>query len=432
MKLYVLLLLALSILLSCAPSAPADTTAVPESGSAALPDSTAAGPADDTTGAGDSGKDSEKRVFGAEGIEFEEKSTVVAMTSGSPYARIRVLLDGRFFCVWPEKDGGKRAMKGCFSSDEGKTWTAPKVLFYGEDQTKTLANADIIQLEDGEILVAYRSNDPDIPKTAGDFYSSIRVHSSKDNGETFLPHSIVRELQEHNVKSSVGLWEPCFGYLRGRLTCFYAIGMSVYKDPKIASTDISVWDEATRTWSIAEYESNDGKNTRKNGMPIWQPLSSGGYICSVETNRYKTSKGNILLPYLLYSADGVTWVDLACAYFPSSGKAVCGAPFCIELPDGRLAISFQSNEDALGTPFAEEGNSNNDKSIKVVLSERGVAIRDLRSKNFTAPFSAFRYTLGYTQVWSGMFLHGDYLYIYCGTNEPTGRIIMTKAKLPRA
>lgn len=367
----------------------------------------------------------EGQVFGVEDIVFESRPVTVASCAGAVYARIYVLQDGRFFCAWPQIDSGKRAMKGCFSSDEGKTWTTPKVLFYGEDQTKTLANVDIIQLDDGEILVAYRSNDPDIPKTPSDFYSSIRIQSSKDGGETFQPHSLVRELQEHNVKSSVGLWEPCFGYLNGRLTCFYAIGMSVYENPKIASTDISVWDSQTRTWSIADYESNDGKNTRKNGMPIWNSLSSGGYYCSVETNRYKNDRGNVLLPYLLYSPDGISWVDVSCAYFPESHKVYCGAPYCVELPDGRLAICFQTDEDTIDTPFSE------DYTIKLVLSKKGVAVKDLHSTDFTEACSPLKTTPGCTQSWPGMFIHNGYLYVYCGTRTPNGKIIMTKAKLPQ-
>ncbi len=396
-------------------------------------------------------------------------STVTDQVRGVPYSRIYVLQDGRFLCVWTERERTTEIprMMGAFSSDKGETWTAPRELYRDGDPDKTLANADIIQLEPtggaayGEILIAYRANDTFVPRTAAeacDYASSIRVISSTDNGETFHAHSVVREEFEENVYGSVGLWEPCFGYLNGKLTCIYAVGMSL-STGKIASTDISEWNG--QAWVKNEtYQAAEGTFcSGKNGMPIWQPLAGGGYLCAVETNRYKTTRGNILLPYLLYSADGVLWRDLTCAHFPETGQGICGAPYCVELPDGRLAIAFQSNEDALADGSAvmsasdptKAENSNNDKAIRVVFSKKSVAellkmsIPDpaastleeqerFVSDNFTEPVTVLTYTAGVKQNWAGMFLDDGYLYLYFGTNQtvPYGDIVLTHTPVPGA
>ncbi|MBE6640095.1 MAG: exo-alpha-sialidase [Ruminococcaceae bacterium] len=368
-------------------------------------------------------EDDKPKNDGFYGLKFERPITVAAYGgSGSAYSRMYVLKDGRIICAWPSTDGGKRCMKAVFSEDDGKTWSKIRVLFYGEDQTKTLANVDIIQLESGQVLMAYRSND----REASGGYSSIRIHASDDNCETFYPHSIVCELQQTGLKDGVswGLWEPDFCYVNGKLTCFFAIGKTVYKEPVIPSTDIFEWDEAEKKWVQAHYTSNDTGKTDRNGMPIVDKLSTGGYLMTVETKRFYSARGSTLLPYLLYSADGVHWKGVTGCFFPEN-TASGGSPYWVELPDGRIVVAFQTDEDVEGTIY--DTGDDKCKVTKIVVSNPGVDITKAHSWDWSESYDPFNTSLGSFGNWPGMFIHNDYLYIYTSTNDPIGSIELVRA-----
>ncbi len=353
------------------------------------------------------------------GLNFETPITVTqystASSAGSAYARMYVLQDGRMICAWPSTNNGQRCMKAVFSEDDGLTWGETKILFYGEDPTKTLANVDIIQLESGRVLIAYRSND----KEASGGYSSIRIHASDDNCQSFYPHSIVCELQQDGLEDGVswGLWEPDFCYVNGKLTCFFAVGKTVYEQPIIPSTDIFEWDETAEKWVRASYTSDDTRKSDRNGMPIADKLSAGGYLMSVETKRFYAETGSNLLPYLLYSADGAHWEGVTGCFFPGN-TAWGGAPYWVELPDGRIVVAFQTEEDVVGS----ELDTNDDKSrkTKIVMTKKGVDISKARSSDWTESYDPFGITAGKFGNWPGMLIHNGYLYIYTSTNDPEG------------
>ena len=313
-------------------------------------------------------------------------------------------------------------MKAVFSEDDGLTWGPIQVLFYGVDQTKTLANVDIIQLESGRILIAYRSND----KAASGGYSSIRIHASDDNCKTFYPHSIVCEMQQTGLKDGVswGVWEPDFCIVNGKLMCFFAIGQTVTARPTIPSTDIYEWDEVAQKWKKAAYTSDDTGKTVRNGMPIVDSLKNGGYLMSVETKRFKNIRGSSLLPFLLYSADGSHWKGLCCAFLPNN-SAWGGAPYWVELPDGRIVVAFQTEVDINGT--ALDTDKDNCRITKIVISKKGVAVPDLKLADWSKSFDPFDTAKGKFGNWPGMLIHNNYLYIYTSTNDPTGRIELVRA-----
>ena len=361
-----------------------------------------------------------------EGLYFEDPIVVAnystSASPGSAYSRMYVLQDGRMICAWPSTSGGKRCMKAVFSEDDGLTWGPIQVLFYGVDQTKTLANVDIIQLESGRILIAYRSND----KAASGGYSSIRIHASDDNCKTFYPHSIVCEMQQTGLKDGVswGVWEPDFCIVNGKLMCFFAIGQTVTARPTIPSTDIYEWDEVAQKWKKAAYTSDDTGKTVRNGMPIVDSLKNGGYLMSVETKRFKNIRGSSLLPFLLYSADGSHWKGLCCAFLPNN-SAWGGAPYWVELPDGRIVVAFQTEVDINGT--ALDTDKDNCRITKIVISKKGVAVPDLKLADWSKSFDPFDTAKGKFGNWPGMLIHNNYLYIYTSTNDPTGRIELVRA-----
>lgn len=369
------------------------------------------------------------------GLQFEEEIITVTPTTGAAYTRMATLKDGRIICIYGAKGAGDATAQiyAIYSSDKGLTWSDRVPVTANIDGPDLVcANGVPFQLEDGTILVAYRANEPvdrDEVGVTGRYHSSIRIMASTDNGQTYQRHSIVWDLQEEGIqkwKSSFGLWEPHFGILNGELACFFAIGKSVYDyNHIINSIDIFVW--RNNTWVRANYTSDEVPGAIKNGMPVWQPISEGGYILAIEsTQNQKLSTKNILTTKLLTSKDGIHWVNQCDVYIPDVYKRRSGAPYIVQLPDGRFVVSYMTDEDAK-TP-SETGN---DKMIlKISVSVSGKTAYDLSGEaDFEGPFNVLEVPVGYEATYGGLMVDDEYLYVYSYTNYPSKQIVLRRARL---
>ncbi len=370
------------------------------------------------------------------GIQFEETITVTNV-SGMPYTRMTKLKDGRLMMVY----GQSNQIVAIYSSDNGLTWSEKVNVTSSIDQDDKdgkkllLANAMPYQLEDGTILVAYRANEAvnrsdgdDSVKVTGKYHSSIRVMGSTDNGQTFQRHSIVWDLYEENIQkwySSFGLWEPHLGMLNGELACFFAIGKSVYDyDHIINSTEIFVY--RNEQWVRAEYTSDEVPGSIKNGMPVWQELSEGGYIMAVESTQNQDGRyENVLTAKLLTSLDGKHWVNQCDVYIPKKAKRKSGAPYVVQLPTGQIVVSYMTDDDL-------KNKSEEDKGciFKFSVSKPGLSAYDLKGEDdFEAPANVFELPVGTTATYGGMYIDDEYLYMYSATDYRGNRIIMRRAPL---
>ena len=380
------------------------------------------------------------------GIEFEESIITVKEVSGIPYTRMTKLKDGRLMMVY----GQSNQIVAIYSSDDGLTW-GDKVNVSSKDldnddrdgKKLLLANAMAYQLEDGTILVAYRANeevnrsDGDTSvKVTGKYHSSIRIMGSTDNGKTFQRHSIVWDLYEENIQkwyASFGLWEPHLGMLNGELACFFAIGKSVYDyNHPINSTDIFVY--RNNEWVRANYTSNEtpgalvsnSKDAIKNGMPVWQDLAEGGYVMSVESNQNNDGPyKSVLTAKLFTSKDGVNWTAQCDVYIPKKTQRKSGAPYVVQLPDGRLIVSYMTDDEL-------NKKSENDKGciFKFSVSKPGISAFDLKGEqDFEGPFNIFDLPVGSTSIYGGMYMDENYLYMYCATDNKGNQILLRRAAL---
>jgi len=369
------------------------------------------------------------------GLQFEEEIITVTPTTGAAYTRMAKLKDGRIICIYGAKGSGDATAQiyATYSSDKGLTWSDKVAVTANIDGPDLVcANGVPFQLDDGTILVAYRANEPvdrDLVGKTGSYHSSIRIMASTDNGKTYHRHSIVWDLQEEGIqkwKSSFGLWEPHFGMLNGELACFFAIGKSVYDyNHIINSIDIFVW--RNNTWVRANYTSDEIPGAIKNGMPVWQPISEGGYILAIEsTQNQKLSTKNVLTTKLLTSKDGIHWVNQCDVYIPDVYKRRSGAPYIVQLPDGRFVVSYMTDEDAK-TP-SETGN---DKMIfKISVSVPGKNAYQLQGESdFEGPFNVLEVPVGYEATYGGLMVDEEYLYVYSYTNYPSKQIVLRRARL---
>lgn len=331
-------------------------------------------------------------------VSFENIDPIRVTTQGT-YPRLYKLMDGTLLCGI---DGY------CFrSEDEGLTWKR------GVDYRKNYivkdssgayelacANTAFYQLEDGTLLVAYRATGY-INKEKTVFCTKILVSQSSDGGKSWKEHSTVCEYYDKNGKTR-GVWEPHFGLIDGVLTCFYANdSFDVVK--KYQHIEYLQW--INGEWTNRTIVSNGDKHNSRDGMPVWQRLSNGKYVCAIEG---WVPGGTDLCIKLLWSDDGVNWSEPVIVYRAKNGT--CGAPYVVELPTGQLYITFQTNEN-----FKSRVPLANPKMYGMISD--GTPIEKISAKNFSEPENVFGINDGEFGLWNCIYLSDNYLYIATHTNH---------------
>ena len=280
------------------------------------------------------------------------------------------------------------------SYDNGQTW--------GEEADATFywdlvcANVNFYQYGD-QLLMAYRA----VGYTTEGFYSSLQVSVSTDNGKSWKEHSTIAENLETSGEFH-GVWEPYLGILNGELTCFYANDSRSIT--KLQNIEYKVWRDGE--WADRTIVSKGSAHNSRDGMPVWMQLKNGTYVCIIESSKYR-NKGNPFILQLLWSADGVTWSKPVDIYRPKTTGSKAAAPGIVELPNGQLVISFQTDEDV-------EVKGDQTSVMKTIISD-GSDVGYLTAESFTPAESVFGEADGGVSNWSGLHYHDGYLYAAAGT-----------------
>lgn len=324
------------------------------------------------------------------------------------YPRIYSLQDGTLLL-------GCDGMMVYRSTDYGMTWEKP---VHASQMQKGTANAAFIQTEDGTVYLGFRST---YHNADGSFYSSIQVSYSTDNGRTWKKHSTVYENTEADGQYR-GVWEPHFGMMNGKLTCFYAndsTNVSTYQN-----IEYKQWDPEAGEWTNRTIVSNGEDHKSRDGMPVWLQLSTGEYVCVMEA--WDKDNSNRFAIQLTYSEDGVEWSDPVTVMRPAKAGGDCAAPYIVELPNGQIVVSCHTNE----LNQSEKELSDNALYMCTVISD-GTPVSLLTEKNFSEhSYPLYDNPTGSlsSYVWNGMYVYGYYLFT-C-SNGPNGirlnRIDFTK------
>lgn len=344
-------------------------------------------------------------------IDMEQSGTpvwglgeTIKVADGGSYPRMYELADGTLLYGI---DGY------CFrSSDDGATWSSGVSYMVndyvendaGERFPLSVANTAFIQLEDGTILVGYRAIGYADAANAT-YYTKLQVSQSVDGGLTWSFHSIICEYYDYNGNFR-GVWEPHFGYLNGVLTCFYANdSYDVVK--QYQNIEYLQWIDGE--WTNRTVVSDGDKHASRDGMPVWTQLSTGEYVCAIEGWVDGTTKMCIKL---LYSEDGINWTEPV-TIFDDNGYRYAGAPYIVELPDGRLLVCFQANEDA----------SADNSRMRAIVSD-GTRVQELTAANFGYAYNVFATPVGRYSLWNSLFVTDKYVYALTGTNgDPSGMLL---------
>ena len=413
-------------------------------------------------------------------VVWADEAETPDISAKGGYPRLAELSDGTLLACHGEYIS--------FSSDDGKTWTETKPLpaagtYTSETTTHTLSKANHQPYvlpgmgENGQdlVFVAYRSHTKGFDfYTAGEFYTSIRIVASMDGGKTFgdevvLIEGICNRATEGSTVTATtssfrGYWEPMMLQINdNEMALYYADDLSVAASHAGNSQQIRylLYDISTGTWDTTPYLAIDGETRTgsvyrrsRDGMPSVTKLMDGSFAMVIETFDYnirpfadsgKSGHAEYVVS-LARSLDGKTWdqagilpiiapTDVLTATSIASGH-VCAAPYIATLPDGRVAISYQTDEDYLGST---DGLSTINKSnLSVVVSNAPLTYDSAVAYTTGGPSSSFtkledpfgRVENGY-QLWNSVSCYDGHLYVVSSTNV-NGETGKAAVKLRRA
>ncbi len=220
-------------------------------------------------------------------------------------------------------------------------------------------NPNFIETTDGKLMAFYRYNtytgEPNA-KPWSFYYASICYQISDDGGVSWSEPKVMVECTKEkaidSTSSDYGLWEPDPYYINGKLFVYYA---DTYTPNNLSYQHIMycVWNEETETFSAPQIAQNGIDHLSRDGMSVVTELQDGSYAMVFESTRTANSSNTFVIKMSL-SKDGMNWTHPVIVATPnkvlessaasSSEKAVCAAPYIITLPDGRVAISYQTTD----------------------------------------------------------------------------------------
>ncbi len=324
-------------------------------------------------------------------IEWE-KNTLICIADEGGYPRLRRLKDSSLIVVYENRRGDLMVKK---STDEGITWGEPVMAYeafnYTDEQTGestrvNIANPEIIQLDNGDILLASNLR----PRDEGVFPFSIALKRSRDNGATWTEADI---LYQAGTYFRDGCWEPSFLMLPNGTLHLYFANESPYRDSDeqeismLYSTDNGAsWSEAHTTVSF--------RKGKRDGMPVAVHDGSKIYV-AIEDNLSKQFK-----PWLVQSPIEQAWAnpvleDSPCRYSalrdPLGSEVYAGAPYLILTDKGVYVLSYQTTEN---------------RSSDWELSTMEVVVSDNPS-GFRNPSRPFDVPLSKEAKWNSLYDLGD-------------------------
>jgi len=280
-----------------------------------------------------------------------------------------------------------------------------------------------------------------------------------------LTNSKVNSTIESLTSRWVGVYEPCFGLIDGKLTVMYADdfsskikqGSNNHGSQLIQS---STWDPATSTWSAPHTcldgtvkKSVNGYNViSRDGMPVFDELSDGTVVLVTEGTYMSGAASPNTHPFVIclsYSKDhGNTFSTPVAIFIPRKDGAKGAAPYICVTDDDRLVVSYQTDED-LGDPGYDDPSTPNlneadaQSIMKVMISDGTPVDKITGPENFLDSTIVFGTPRGYGSSWNGMMLANrdrenpdvsdDIIYCLTGTdwnmNGGYG-IRMQSAKIP--
>ncbi len=354
------------------------------------------------------------------GIVFDEESATPSI-GVTGYPRFERLNDGTLILV---NSGVIR-----FSSDNGATWTRKSINANAETKITTASgtahtlsqeNWQGFVLDNGTVMAAYRSRTKGYVNGSGaEFYTSIRVMTSTDGGQTFDNEVIVAEGINNTFR---GFWEPYMIQLDDNTVALYFAddySVSSYQNISYVLYDIS-----KNEWDPTIYTAIDGySRASRDGMPVVTKLIDGTFAMVVEAHDYTSSNSSYNCPFVIglsLSDDGKVWsepVPVAAANNLYAGVR-CAAPFITALPDGRVIISYMTEEGYVGQwATGSDAPAHANCVYGAVISDEALTADTVleatmggAADGFTSLGSIFEFHNSERMIWNTVMRVGKYVY----------------------
>ena len=300
-------------------------------------------------------------------------TTVYSSSIGGRYFRTKVLNDGTVGAIYYRSGLGNYFAK---SYDGGITFKDEVLLLsnkYDADITNSpyvdpdhpygrgrleAQNPNFYQMPNGDIYAFHRYNtftgEPDA-KPWSLYYTSIQYQKSTDGGKNWTECKPMIEYTRYQdtpgTKTGYGLWEPDAYLIDGKLFVYYA---DTYTPNDLRYQHISycIYDTEKDSFNGPFTAQNGVEHYSRDGMSVVTKLNDGNYAMVFESTKTHNTDNTFVIKMSL-SNDGKNWSRPVIVATPDivleknaldGDKAVCCAPYIITLPDGRVAISYQTTD----------------------------------------------------------------------------------------
>lgn len=301
-------------------------------------------------------------------------SQVYSASKGARYFRTKVLSDGTIGAVYYRGGMGNYFAK---SYDGGLTFTDEVCLIKNATDSEITdspfvseeyplgrgrleaQNPNFVEAEDGTLWVFHRYNTftgSPTEKPWSFYYASICYQKSTDGGKNWTTPQVMVECQREkaldDTKSDYGFWEPDPYIINGKLFVYYA-DTHTPNNLNYQHIMYCVFDEKTGAFSAPKIAQNGINHKSRDGMSVVTRLNDGSYAMVFESTKTGNTDNTFVIK-MSVSRDGCDWSHpviiaspnkvLAETAAASSEKAVCASPHIITLPDGRVAVSYQTTD----------------------------------------------------------------------------------------
>lgn len=322
-------------------------------------------------------------------ISWDYTTLTKVFEGGVSYPRMMRLQDNRLLASFESAGASWVA----FSEDEGQSWinhalVAPRV------DGISAAVPELIQLENGNIILAYNTRPPqnnvDPEKNFG-----IKLRISEDLGVSWSEEINV---YEGGYEWNRGVWEPCMIQLEDGTIQLYFANEHPYENSHDQEISMATSSDGGRTWS--EPKTISYRSGFRDGMPVPVQLQNGGTAVAIEDNGLY---GTTFKPAIIYT-EGEHWPEEYADANSSrrwgaltedtqlKGHKYGGAPYLVQLPSGQTILSFQGNDNRPGEW---------DRSSMVV------AVGDEFAKNFNRLSEPFEVPYDRAAMWNSLFVKND-------------------------
>lgn len=268
---------------------------------------------------------------------------------GSQFPRMTQLADDSWMIVYTiyENDGythdpgGGTELQVARSTDDGRTWSVLATL---SDPGRDLDNGHIVELDDGSLLLAYRS-------VIWQQSYRVQVQKSTNGGSSWSLESTI-DSNEGGSPGSLGnpdrgVYEPFMHVLDDdRVVVMYANEKYALDSPAYAQViSMRVSNDDGASWGSESFPVRDLTNSASRpGMPVFTPMANDEWALVYE---------------LCGTDDCNAWIKTTDDLFDwGTGLGTrlvnqFSAPYIISLDDGRLVVTSNTHEISISRDFGE-------------------------------------------------------------------------------